>query len=101
MEAVIDDPACGALCALSRDRLVGEATGAIEQQAITFGEPVLEVRNMKKYYEIRDSSLAGMLSGKGSRFVKANEKLDFDAREAETVAIVGESGCGKSTLPRC
>ena len=75
--------------------------GAIEQQAIAFGEPVLEVRNMKKYYEVRDSSLAGMLSGKGSLSSKPMRKLDFDAREAETVAIVGESGCGKSTLPRC
>jgi peptide/nickel transport system ATP-binding protein len=34
------------------------------------------------------------------RTVKANEKLDFDAREAETVAIVGESGCGKSTFAK-
>ena len=33
-----------------------------------------------------------------SRFVKANEKLDFEAREGETVAIVGESGCGKIDL---
>jgi peptide/nickel transport system ATP-binding protein len=34
------------------------------------------------------------------RYVKANEKLDFEAREAETVAIVGESGCGKSTFAK-
>ncbi len=32
--------------------------------------------------------------------MKANEKLSFDAREAETVAIVGESGCGKSTFAK-
>jgi ABC-type glutathione transport system ATPase component len=34
------------------------------------------------------------------RHVKANEKLDFEASEAETVAIVGESGCGKSTFAK-
>ena len=34
------------------------------------------------------------------RHVKANESLDFDARRAETVAIVGESGCGKSTFAK-
>ncbi len=32
--------------------------------------------------------------------VKANETLTFDAREAETLAIVGESGCGKSTFAK-
>jgi peptide/nickel transport system ATP-binding protein len=101
MEAVIDDPGHAVRCVRYREiDWSQKPLGAIEQQAITFGEPVLEVRNMKKYYEIRDSSFAGMLSGKGSRFVKANEKLDFDAREAETVAIVGESGCGKSTFAK-
>ncbi|GAB1362673.1 ABC transporter ATP-binding protein [Rhodobacter sp.] len=32
--------------------------------------------------------------------VKANRDLSFDARKAETVAIVGESGCGKSTFAK-
>ncbi|GAG09734.1 unnamed protein product, partial [marine sediment metagenome] len=32
--------------------------------------------------------------------VKANEELNFTAREGETVAIVGESGCGKSTFAK-
>ena len=41
-----------------------------------------------------------LIRGERVRTVKANEKLDFDAREAETVAIVGESGCGKSTLAK-
>jgi peptide/nickel transport system ATP-binding protein len=41
-----------------------------------------------------------MIRGDRVRTVKANEKIDFVAREAETVAIVGESGCGKSTLAK-
>jgi peptide/nickel transport system ATP-binding protein len=64
------------------------------------GPVVLEVQNLKKYYEIRETSLMALIRGGKSRTVKANEKLDFVAREAETVAIVGESGCGKSTFAK-
>jgi peptide/nickel transport system ATP-binding protein len=69
-------------------------------QAAELGPVVLRVENLKKYYEIHDSSLMALIRGERVRTVKANEKLDFDAREAETVAIVGESGCGKSTLAK-
>jgi peptide/nickel transport system ATP-binding protein len=34
------------------------------------------------------------------RQVVANDRLTFDVRRGETVAIVGESGCGKSTFAR-
>lgn len=48
------------------------------------GEVVLQVDQLvKRYGEVR-----------------ANDALTFDARGAETVAIVGESGCGKSTFAR-
>ncbi len=70
------------------------------QEILKFGPPVLEVHNMKKYYELRDNSFSALVKGTRSRFVKANEKLDFVAREAETVAIVGESGCGKTTFAK-
>ena len=32
--------------------------------------------------------------------LRANDELTFDARTAETVAIVGQSGCGKSTFAK-
>ncbi len=64
------------------------------------GEMVLDVDEMQKYYEIRDRSIGALLSGKGLRYVKANETLSFQARRGETVAIVGESGCGKSTFAK-
>ena len=64
------------------------------------GEPVLQIQDMKKYYEIRDNSIAAMISGDRVKYVKANESISFDARECETVAIVGESGCGKSTFAK-
>ncbi|OEU72753.1 MAG: ABC transporter ATP-binding protein, partial [Desulfuromonadales bacterium C00003068] len=61
------------------------------------GEVVLEVNNLKKYYEVSANAIFG---GRNKKVVKANETLTFAAREAETLAIVGESGCGKSTLAK-
>lgn len=65
-----------------------------------FGETVLEVDGLQKYYTVRDTSLRAFVTGKTVRYVKANEDLSFKARKGETVAIVGESGCGKSTVAR-
>ena len=64
------------------------------------GRVVLRVKNMKKYYEMRDDSLLALIKGSRVRYVKANENINFEAREAETVAIVGESGCGKTTFAK-
>jgi len=70
------------------------------KEALELGKRVLNVDGMKKYYEVRDSSLKALISGKRTRYVKANEELNFTAKEGETVAIVGESGCGKSTFAK-
>jgi peptide/nickel transport system ATP-binding protein len=64
------------------------------------GRDVLHVKSLRKYYPVRDHSLAAVFSPHAVRYVKANEALDFTARERETVAIVGESGCGKSTFAK-
>jgi peptide/nickel transport system ATP-binding protein len=62
------------------------------------GKVVLKMDNLKKYYEVAANALFGGSSAK--KVVKANETLSFEARESETLAIVGESGCGKSTFAK-
>lgn len=49
-------------------------------------EPLLEVRNLKKYYRVE------------GRELKAVNGLNLAIYKGETVGLVGESGCGKSTV---
>ena len=67
------------------------------KQKGAIGDVVLRMENLKKYYEVAASTLFG---GGEMKVVKANETLTFEARESETLAIVGESGCGKSTFAK-
>ncbi|MDO8983885.1 ABC transporter ATP-binding protein [Cypionkella sp.] len=60
------------------------------------GKVVLKMEDLRKYYSVS----SGAFGGGSAKVVKANETLSFEAREGETLAIVGESGCGKSTFAK-
>ena len=58
-------------------------------------EPVLQVRDLVTRFDIRSG-----IFNRVTRRVHAVEKVSFDLRPGETLALVGESGCGKSTTGR-
>ena len=58
-------------------------------------KPLLEVRNLKKYFPVRSGLLHRVTA-----HVRAVDGVDFIIEPGRTLGLVGESGCGKSTLGR-
>ncbi|AOJ07377.1 dipeptide ABC transporter ATP-binding protein [Burkholderia mayonis] len=57
--------------------------------------PLLRVRDLVTRFPIKSGAFSRV-----SQFVHAVERVSFDLRAGETLALVGESGCGKSTTGR-
>ena len=58
-------------------------------------EPLIEVRDLVKYFPIRGGLVQRTLD-----HVRAVDGISFGIREGTTLGLVGESGCGKTTVGR-
>ncbi|CAO97237.1 dipeptide ABC transporter ATP-binding protein [Erwinia tasmaniensis] len=75
---------------------IGEPVAEAPQDTVNqLDAPILQVRDLITRFDIR-----GGIFNRVQRRVHAVEKVSFDLRAGETLALVGESGCGKSTTGR-
>ncbi len=63
---------------------------------MTAAEPLLSVRNLRKYFPVYSKGFFQRRVG----YVKAVDDISFDLMPGETLGLVGESGCGKTTTGR-
>jgi peptide/nickel transport system ATP-binding protein len=69
------------------------ADGARAPVPLPAEAPLLEVRDLVVRFDVRGGGLLPRVTQR----VHAVEKISFDLKPGETLALVGESGCGKST----
>jgi len=62
--------------------------------------PILQVADLRRYFDVSPPWLNRVLEGKGRSIVRAVDGVSFAIKRGETFSLVGESGCGKSTVAR-
>lgn len=64
-----------------------------ETRTSNHSDPILEVKDLKKYFPIRGGILSRIIGQ-----VLAVDGVSFSIHGGETLGLVGESGCGKTTV---
>lgn len=64
----------------------------------TTSEPLIEVKDLKKYFK-KNHGLIDTLLGKVD-YIKAVDQVSIAIKKGETLCLVGESGCGKTTVAK-
>ena len=62
--------------------------------------PLLEIRDLSRYFDASAPLLERLLHGRERAWVKAVDGVSFTVNRGETLGLVGESGSGKSTTCR-
>ena len=72
--------------------IVNDKEIEISRQKIYSNSPILEIKNLDKYY------IQNKVWFKKKEVFKALDRINLKLFKGETLGLVGESGCGKSTL---
>src|SRR5690606_15216604 len=78
---------------MTDSRMIGSRI--IDSRIPESSSPLLEVRNLRKYFTQR----SGVLK-QHKQYLHAVDNISFDIHRGEVLGLVGESGCGKSTLAK-
>ncbi len=71
-----------------------------DQQPVEPSQPLVEVRDLAKTFEVSAPWLNRVIERRPRQFVHAVDGVSFNIDRGRTLALVGESGCGKSTVAR-
>jgi peptide/nickel transport system ATP-binding protein len=63
-------------------------------------QPLVEARELTKWFPLESGFMANLLNRGKRRFVRAVDEVSFEIRRGEVFGLAGESGSGKSTIGR-
>lgn len=63
-------------------------------------QTILEIHQLKQYFDVSAPWLQRVAKGQSKQILKAVDDISFSIEKGTTFALVGESGCGKSTVAK-